>query len=770
MPSASDPVRPHLPPVLILSVGVWVGAAVAYGACASGGRGCLWAMGGCGAAGFAVSLVYARKPKAVICLALGVCLGGMLGAGGAFGYDRRAESLDGVTGQLEFRAVGDVRHSGWSSSVECRLIRVDGVAVFAGPKVSLDVGDAEVWYGQSVTVAGTLSRPADASGYYRKQGIAAVCRAHGDADASFDGLLAPIFRLRMATVVAMEELSPGEESAVLAALVCGYRTSLSGSEVYEEFKLAGLGHLVAVSGAHLTVMFALISLGLKALKLRRRVRVLLQVGALLAFLVFCGIPLSALRAAVMVGLGLASYFSERRASVLNALGFVIIAVITLRPADALSASFLLSASSTLGIVLFCGLASIWVEAAIPFAPKGLIDGIALTLSATCLSLPFGISLFSQCSLVTVPANLVSAPLFTLACSIGMGAAAVHADFPGAGSLLLQVALALTEVLCGAVRWFAALPYSCVPATLSPVAATVMVTGMGALLWLFWPKPSAKGFGILFGATASICLVCVLLLHGTTRIVMLDVGQGDAILVQSGGRSMLIDTGNKDDLLRRALARSHIVHLDGVLITHPDDDHCGSLDMLSGVCEIDAVLVAQDLMEGSCPNCIRLRDACADAGLPMRGLTLGDAVSFGEFTLFVIWPHGYVSCGENEDSLCLMLAFDGNRDGKSDWLMLFTGDAGAAELHRMLADGSLCDVDALKVSHHGSATGLDGEILEVLRPEYALISVGEQNRYGHPSEAVLALLGGAEAEVYRTDRDGDISVIFTARGVRVCTQR
>ncbi|MBR2789305.1 MAG: DNA internalization-related competence protein ComEC/Rec2, partial [Eggerthellaceae bacterium] len=707
-----------------------------------------------------------------LCLLLGVFLGGFCGSGGAYAYGLRVSSLDGVSGELVLHVVEDTRVSSWSSSCICRLISVDGEKLLPAPKVLVDMGDESVFYGQEIIGIGTLSAPKVGSSYYRSQAIVAVSRLGDDVGPQFSGITAPVCILREQTVLAVSAASGGDDSAeaVLQALICGYRTKLSGSAIYEDFKLAGVGHLVAVSGAHLSVMFALISLGLRGTRLSRKARAALQVVALLLYLCFAAIPLSALRAAVMVGLGLASYFSERRASVLNALGFCIIAVIALNPANALSASFLLSASSTLGIVLFAALANYWVSQLLPFIPRAVADALALTIAATMLSLPFGIALFGQCSLVCLPANLVSAPLFTLACTVGLGAAAIHAALPGVGLVVMKVALAICGVLCEAVRLLAHIPYACVPATISVVAAGAIAIALGLGLWLLWPKPNTGTIAALTGLCALSFVICAIMLHGSCRIVMLDVGQGDAILLQSGGRSILIDTGNQDKLLKEALARSHIVHLDAVLITHPDADHCASLASLAGVCRIDGVYVSTGLLEGHCANCVGFRAMCEELGLDLHGLDVGSTLSFGTFALRVIWPEAYIACGENEDSLCVLLAQDEGGDGTPDWQMLFTGDVGALQLQQMIDGGAVGDIDALKVSHHGSATGLDSATVSALSPELALISVGAHNRYGHPADSVLELLQGEGAHVLRTDRDGDISLIFTSKGVRVQTQR
>ena len=254
----------------------------------------------------------------------------------------------------------------------------------------------------------------------------------------------------------------------------------------------------------------------------------------------------------------------------------------------------------------------------------------------------------------------------------------------------------------------------------------------------------------------------------TELVMLDVGQGDALLLRSGGAAVLVDTGNRDAALREELAKQGVFRLDAVVVTHPDDDHCASLSSLFGYVQVERVLCAADLLACPCEKCERLaqtaRGGVGDGNV--AGLVPGDTLAVGALTMEVIWPHAFSDAGGNADSLCFMVSVDLDTDGLAEWKALLTGDAERDELQAMAKRGALGDIDVLKVGHHGSKAALDAEVASLLRPEVALVSVGANNRYGHPSDEALGCLEEVGAEVLRTDERGTVALSFANDGLRV----
>ncbi len=714
----------------------------------------------------------------------GVCLGVALGLAQSMIYATQVSRVDDVGGKFLFRATEDGREGTYGDYVYAKLLSVNGEEVQGNTLICVYYDDATVWFGDEFSVVGIIS-PASTD-YMRENRLAGSISTSELVVWPSDGLSGSIASLRKRVVEAIasvagntseatssteEDASISTEFAVLEALVCGYRYDLFTGDVYDDFKVAGVAHLVAVSGAHLSVMFGLISLVLKRTKLSRRVSLALQLCALVAYLFFSAIPISALRAAMMVSIGLFSFVFGRRPATLNALAICIIVILVSDPTAALSSSFILSASSTLGILLFSGLAEHWIKTLFPYSPKGVTSALALTLSSSVMSLPFSCALFSQCALVSLLTNLLCAPLFTLTCSAGLAAAVAFTALPAAGTLLFSVAGAFSGILCAVVEVCASIPYACVAVDIGMASALGLTFAMTIVLWCAWPAPSVRGVIGCFALLAVAILASALLSPNEDRIVMFDIGQGDAILVESEGRSILIDTGDEPTLLRQALARAGVTHLDAVAISHPDQDHCGSLSDLALVCEIDTLVVAADLMECACSSCSSLMELAENLGIQVIGLEVGDTLSFGIFTCEVVWPYEFSDEGGNDDSLCLVVSAQAySIDENPGFYLLTSGDAGYAQQLEAFGDEPI-DLDVIKVSHHGSYTGTDEALLEALLPEVALISVGEDNRYGHPHDEVLAYLEEAGCTVYRTDESGDISLEFSAGAVELtCQQR
>ena len=245
------------------------------------------------------------------------------------------------------------------------------------------------------------------------------------------------------------------------------------------------------------------------------------------------------------------------------------------------------------------------------------------------------------------------------------------------------------------------------------------------------------------------------------VTMLDVGQGDAILLSSQGKTLLVDTGNEERMLRDALASAGVRRIDAVAVTHPDADHCASLGSLSTYVDIGSFVCAAPMLVCTCAKCAALvEEAKGIVGEEnVVAVDVGDVVEVGNFRIEVAWPAEYADEGGNADSLCMLARLDCDGDDEPDWRILLTGDAESEQLAAMAARGLLEDVDVLKVGHHGSKASLDAEALNLLRPEVALVSCGEDNSYGHPAPQTVSALEDAGAKVLRTDEMGTVRLTF-----------
>lgn len=761
--------RPSIPPIFVVAIALWGACAIAYlslrGAdpsyLAPGAISTLVA-----ALLLAGGLVRARRAPLVLLLLVGILLGISCASGGAWRAQSSIDSLADAQVDWTIELTGDSNPGLYGSSASARAIGVDGASYPV--EVRFDDG-VMLLCGARFPYTGSIDRPSErnAALLWEKGLVGQLDVASVDVEDVAE--LSPIERARARAIDLFAEYAGGS-AGILQALVCGYRTTVDAEGAYEDYKITGLAHLVAVSGSHLAIVSSFVGFALGRLRLSAVARGVAVAIFVLSYLVFSGMPISAIRAAIMVLLGLAAQGARRRSSSLNALSLCIIAFIAVDPASSVSVSLFLSAAATLGIVLFTGLVSSWLS----FLPNRLrhlvAEPLAMTIASSVTTLPFSSALFSQLPLISPVANIVVAPLFTLACVVGLITVLVSCVVPGIAPALLPVAAWCAVPLTEAVSLLAKAPFACVPVAMPVVFSLVLTVFLTFALFVAWPRLKPRVLAVITASSLALFIFAVVVLprfHGD-EIIMLDVGQGDAFLVRSEGSALLIDTGTQDGLLRSALGKHGVTRLDAVVITHGDDDHCGSLRTLRGVVAVDRVLVAEDALGCSCSSCSQLlEDAKAVVGEDrLSGLSVGDVVEVGNFDLEVIWPVAFSDEGGNADSVCLLAELDSNDEGATDWRALFCGDAEIEQIEELVSLGAVGDIDVLKVGHHGSKNALDVDLARKLSPEVALISCGAGNRYGHPHEDALSALESCNAQVLRTDLLGDVCVSFTSDALRI----
>lgn len=245
-------------------------------------------------------------------------------------------------------------------------------------------------------------------------------------------------------------------------------------------------------------------------------------------------------------------------------------------------------------------------------------------------------------------------------------------------------------------------------------------------------------------------------HGpTVAVTVLDVGQGDAILIRTpGGNDVLID-GGPDGRVVDALAR-HLPPSDRtielVVLTHPDYDHVGGLPAVAQRYRIDRVL--ETAVRSSSRADQEWERSITEQGSERLHPAAGVRVNVDQVSFDILWPQTDADLRtkqRNDTSVILRMTYGSTT-------MLFAGDASSTVEDRLVQSGTLSEVDALKVPHHGSITSSSDAFLDAVKPEIAVISVGAHNRYGHPHPVVLRRLERRNVRVLRTDERGDVTLV------------
>jgi len=586
--------------------------------------------------------------------------------------------------------------------------------------------------GQRVSVEARLDRPVgfrnpgtfDYAQRLRRRDITVVGTARGERLTTLDDPEpAWTVRLRRRAVALMHEALPPVSAALLAGLLLGERTDLP-PDVDAAFRRAGVYHVLAVSGFNVALVASTVWALLSLARMPRRVAALGALGVVIAFSAVVGPQPSVLRATLMASLVLLALLLERDASVLNGLALAALVILAARPADLLEPGFQLSFAATTGIVLA------------PLPRGRLAIAVVVSAAAQLAVLPVGLAHFNQISTIGVLANLGVVPLAGVATVLGLVAIAVSVASAALAGWLLAAVWPVLLALRGVVAAAASVPGAVVHAPApDPVAIGCYVAALALGLAAWRQRGTHRGRARRIGAVAAALAGASVLStlwpalrpsDGRLRVSVLDVGQGDAIVIEGpDGRTVLVDAGAggpyRLDAGERVVApflwNRGILRLTAAVVTHADADHAGGMAAIR-----DRFTVRQSW------------DGAPGAG----ALSLGGAV---------LTPLGAAAGGRNDAGRVLRVDF-----GLVSFLL--AADVEGAGEQALLASGVPLGATVLKVAHHGSRTSSGPALLAAVHPTVAVISVGVRNVYGHPDPAVLARLAAA-ADIYRTDRDGAV---------------
>ncbi|SHJ95069.1 Metal-dependent hydrolase, beta-lactamase superfamily II [Anaerocolumna jejuensis DSM 15929] len=251
--------------------------------------------------------------------------------------------------------------------------------------------------------------------------------------------------------------------------------------------------------------------------------------------------------------------------------------------------------------------------------------------------------------------------------------------------------------------------------------------------------------------------------GLLKVMYLDVGQGDSILIESKGEAMLIDAGEVEegDTVADAIASEHIKELKYIIGTHPHSDHIGGIAKVIQSCNTEEVFLSDfDYSSATYDNLLQV---ISRKKIKKTYPTAGDSYTLGDASFTFVTPLDK-DYGDNANNYSLGIRLT---NGKNSFL--FTGDMEEVAEKDLVASGRTIEADVLKVNHHGSSTSSCTEFLKAVDPTYAVISVGKGNTYGHPASATLASLEEEDVQTYRTDKQGTIIITSDGKNLSVKTQ-
>jgi competence protein ComEC len=583
-------------------------------------------------------------------------------------------------------------------------------------------------------------------------------------------------RLRQSFQDRIERYFPGDRGtglsqpgAVLEALLLGERRRMD-PDVTLDFQESGLLHLIAISGAHIGIVSLLLLAAFRTAGLGPRASAMALAAALVFYATLVEGTPSVLRATIMAVWLILARLSARAPCLLNALASSFLFLLVLEPSSLFDPGFELTYAATLSIVLF----RTRILRVLPHLPLKVNELLAMSLAAQAGALPILAGAFHRVALAPLVLNLAAIPLVAAIMAAGYVFLPVTWISGALAGLLGRVLRLLLGLLLWTSRQSDASPLLSFRVPDPPWPAVLGFYGfLLALLvrrrFRFQTAPLLAGLGA--------CLVLIAFPPGPPplaglRVTFLDVGQGDAILVELPGRSMmLVDGGGSptspfdpgERVVSPVLWRRGASRLALIAATHAHPDH------MRGLQSVARNFRPAELWESPPATFSTLRERMESALPPRavrRRLSRGYRRVVGGVAFDVLHPGpGRPSerVDENDRSLVLRLVF-----GRTAFLL--TGDIGRAAEDEILGSGLPLGSGVLKVGHHGSDSSSTPAFLERVRPRVAVVTVGLGNSYGLPRPAALARLRAAGATVYRTDRDGAVEVTSNGRTYAVRTAR
>ena len=658
------------------------------------------------------------------------------------------------------------RRGAFDLRMSARVLEFDRRAVDEPVLLRLPLGRAPP-QGAILRLVGTVRRPRpaeegfDEAAWLRRQGVQVVLHGstwrtvghRGGIGGLADGLREHVLRSAAPGL-------RGERRAVIAGVVLGADEGLS-QELRDDFRASGLYHLLAVSGQNVAYV-ALGVLGLAwLLRVSRRVAELAVLAAIAGYVLAVGWQPSVVRAGVAGGLASLAWLAARprdRWYFLLAGAGVLLAW---NPYSLLEPGFQLSFAAVAAIFVLVPRLERWLEG-YPL-PRRLAEIVAVAAACGAVTAPILWLQFGSVPLFTVLSNAAAAPAVAPLLAIALVNAALEPFLHDAAVALAWLNGWIAAYITACARIVARLPF----ATIESPSAAALLAAAPAVFWLSRRlRPRARRRVVVVVVAAAAPLLLWQLWPESrpppegVRVTFLDVGQGDAALVEVREGSILIDQGPPEAKVAEQLRRLGVRRLTLLVLTHPQRDHIGGAADVIRRLRVDTILDPRI----AAPSEDHARAIAAARARNSRVLTAraGAAYRLGKVRLQVLWPRDGGSRGEdpNRNAVVLVATY-----GRVD--ALFTADAESDVTARL----GVPDVEILKVAHHGSRDALLPELLDRARPEIAVISVGANNDYGHPTPSTLAALAAAPSlRVYRTDRDGRVVVESDGERLRVREER
>lgn len=675
------------------------------------------------------------------------------------------EQYVGQTMEVTARVVDFPSENGEYGSVEVWLetLETHGILYdYEGALSNLHPGDR---FTGEVTFASAAQRRGEPTDVYTSRGIFLRGYLQGPCTAENGWKWRVLYASRYAAEWLKESIlavCPGETGQFLSALTTGDKSGIyQDTRRYVALSDAGIMHVAAVSGMHVSYLTAMCCLLLGAGR-GRRVGIVL----VLLFAMMTGLSPSVVRAGVMQILLLMAPGVRRENDALTSLSAALMLLLMVNPGAAGAVSLQLSFASVAGLLFLTPRCYHRMAGSLQRLPNLLrpfgrfaAGSVSASLGATLFSMPLTAEYFGFIPMYSLLTNLLLLWLIPVCFAGGFLIGIVGGVLTSLGCLLGQIMEFPVMIIYGVCEKIAAFP-----------GAVVSLSGSGLAWWLagcyavFLLSCLMKRKGEAYRPVLPFCLcigaLCIFLMgsrwyyRSTPRAAAVDVGQGAGIAILSGETTVVVDCGGDDhgtagDRMAAYLLGRQRDRIDLLVLTHAHADHANGVARLMERIPVGDIFLAETCAEED--SLTEILDTAQRQGTPVHWLSRDTVLQCGDLEVTA-----YVSPYRGENQGLFLLVSRGTFD------TLITGDADIAGEEWLVRHGHLPDGELLVVGHHGSGTSTSPVLLDVFQPEQALLCVG-YNSYGHPDTEVLDRLAERNVIVYRTDKNGDVEIRMDHNG-------
>ena len=569
-------------------------------------------------------------------------------------------------------------------------------------------------------------------------------------------------RLANSLADAAVRLFPDDVASFMRALVAGKQDMLNNdTALSSSLSAAGITHIVAISGMHITFLMSFLSIFLK----NKRFFAIIGIPVLLVFMAMTGFTPSVSRAGIMQLFLICAPIIKRERDGITSLSASLLVLLVLNPYSIASVGFQLSFAATLGMILFTGRINfalinsigetkIFANRISEAVTRFVISGFAATMGATVLTIPLTAIFFNQVSIISPVSNLLVLWAVSLAFPLGVLACIFGLIYFPIGTIIAFPAAIAAKYIIGCAGFLSSIPFSSAY-TSNPLIVCWLVYIYAVFIILPLLKARFRQYAApVCLALVTLCIVLFLSRFTSTNNVetslsVLSVGQGQSVALSSGEFNVVVDCGSSSFEDAGAITHEYFLNqgvtsIELIILTHFHSDHVNGVEYLLSRMSVSAIAIPDPEDSFYAEDIIEL---ARRRGTDIIYVTETLSFSLDNMDLIIYPPMG--DSDENERGLSVLTLGNFNS--------LITGDMSASGERALLGYADLPDIDILVVGHHGSRYSTSEELLSSLTPEIAVISVGADNSYGHPASDTLKRLEEYSVTVYRTDIEGHVTV-------------